>query len=142
MTTSTINLPSGFGENVLSQTSSLFSSFSPIVIMILGLVAFFFVAKVFVGIMERRRERIEDEESQLEKDIQTFGIKKIDAPAIAKKIISNKAQRAVALRASFERVIAGKDKIDISREKIRKGGREKIEGINKQTAEDIVVFAE
>lgn len=109
-------LPTGVSEGVIKQSSSLFGSLSPVVILILGLVTFFFVANVIIRIMEERRWRAYERETQLEKDLSVFGITKARAKELWVSYFKKDkgARKAVRLRANFEKVISGKDSISVN----------------------------
>ena len=108
-------LPIGVGNSILGQSTSLFGSFSGIFTMILGLMVFFFVARVIIEIMARRRDSIYFEQLDTEKDISHFGYTKSQAKDIYKNIKSNKsAKKAIQMRQNFEQVIAGKDSISVN----------------------------
>lgn len=116
MPTSTLILPGGITENILQQSTGIFGSFAPIVYMILGLLTFFFVSRVFINIMLDRREQAridrENYESAMSKALTTLGVAKPEAKAIEGEIAKNKsAQKAILLRANFEKVISGRDRI-------------------------------
>lgn len=51
--TSTIDLPAGFTDNILSQATSFFGSFSPYVILVIGLLMAVVVIEVLIGALRR-----------------------------------------------------------------------------------------
>lgn len=118
MATSTINLPGNLTSGIIEQSSGLFGSFSPVVTMIIGLVAFFFVARVLIGIMQRRREeaeiRRELELTAFQKAMSNLGFNKTEAKNLERKIGRDKAtKKAILLRGKFEEVMAGKDRVSV-----------------------------
>jgi hypothetical protein len=53
MTTTTINLPSGFVSDILNNANALFSSFSGYITLIIGIILAAVVIEILIGVLRR-----------------------------------------------------------------------------------------
>jgi hypothetical protein len=109
MVSSTLQVPPSFISNVFQTVGTTLNNFKGVIVLMIGILIFFWLAEELIGWIADRREASEDLETKISKLERSYKISAGTARAERFEMIAKtkEGRRAMELRQQFKGVMAG-----------------------------------